>query len=84
MTIITGWILKIGLCVVGAAGVFVGTRYLHMPANNIIEEVVEAEIKQEVGLDINLTPGTPQYNTKQAEAQKILDAIDNATALVSK
>lgn len=52
--------LKFLMIAVAAGGVFLSKKYFHAKDDNVIEELVEMEIKEESGLDVDLSPETPE------------------------
>ena len=53
------WILKLLGLAVAAGGVFIAHKKYNAPADNIVEEFVEEEIKDQTGLTVDLSPDTP-------------------------
>ncbi len=56
MSPLLGWIFKLIGIAIGAGAVVVGTKVYKMKHDTVIEEFVEEEIKDQTGLDIDLTP----------------------------
>lgn len=46
--------------IAGCSGCAYFEKKIGLPEDNIIEESVESVIQQETGLDIDLTPGSPE------------------------
>lgn len=55
-----GLVLKFLLVAVAAGAVFVGKKYFGAKDDNIIEELVEMEIRKDVGIDVDLSPDSPE------------------------
>ena len=63
------WVKAVIVAVSTAVGV--GTVYLlKMPKDNPIEEVCETVIKAETGLDVDLSPGTPEVKSEDIALDK--------------
>jgi len=56
MTFVAGLLLKLSLLGIAVGGVLIGHKYLRMRHDNIIEEVVEQTLKDQTGMDIDLSP----------------------------
>jgi len=59
MNPVIGWVLKLVALGVAALGSFVAVKKYKVKPDNFVEEYVEKEIKDEVGLSIDLSPDTP-------------------------
>lgn len=60
MTFLATLLLKLGLLAVAVSGVFIGQKYLKTKDDNVYEELVEQAIKDQTGVEIDLTPLTPE------------------------
>ena len=65
-----GYILKITLLIAGVIGVFVGQKYFNMKDDNIVEQIVEEEIKEVTGISIDLSPEDPTILDTYRELKK--------------
>jgi hypothetical protein len=81
MTFIASLLLKLSLLGVAVGGVFAGRKYLQMKDDNIVEEVVEFAIKDQVGIDIDLTPSSLE---QEDESQMVKDIVDFASSELEK
>lgn len=82
MTFIGSLFLKLSLLGIAIGGVFVCKKCFKMKDDNIIEEVVEQVIKDQTGVDIDITPSTPEDHEQPVSpmqeevAQDISDLLD--------
>lgn len=67
MNIIIGWILKSLGLLVAAGAVMVGTKIYKMKHDSVIEEVIEEKIKDETGIEIDLTSDSPEDDDASKE-----------------
>lgn len=67
MDAVLSLILKLSLIIVAAGGVFLGKKYFKAKDDNIVEEMVEHEIKKQTGLDIDLSPESSENGTIPVE-----------------
>lgn len=58
MDFILSLFLKIGLLAIAVGGVFVSHKYLKTKDDDQVEEMVEQIIKDQTGIEIDLTPET--------------------------
>jgi hypothetical protein len=68
-----GLMLKFLLIAVAAGAVFVGKKYFGTKDDNVIEEMVEFEIRDKTGIDVDLTPDSPE----SGGVQKVSPTNDN-------
>ena len=58
------WIMRIAFVLIIGSVLLNGCSYLNRKAgikdDNVLEEVIEAQIEKELGMDIDLTPSTPE------------------------
>jgi len=75
-----GFILKIVFLGVAVGAVFVGKKVFHLKDDNLIEEVSEEILKEELNVDIDLTPETPEKDEPsllvKEISQTVVDNID--------
>lgn len=60
MNPIVGWVLKIGGLMIAALGSFIAVKKYKVKQDNFIEEIIEQKIEDETGLDIDLSPDSPE------------------------
>lgn len=60
MNVITSICLKIGLGIMAIGAVFIGRKVFHVKDDSAFEELVEYEIKEEVGIEVDLTSSSPE------------------------
>jgi len=58
------WLLKLIGIAIGAGAVVVGTKYYKMKHDSVIEEHIESEIKEQIGIDVDLTGESPEGPSK--------------------
>lgn len=60
MDAILSLILKLSLIIAAAGAVFMGKKYFNTKDDNLIEEMVEQELKRQTGFDVDLTPDSSE------------------------
>jgi uncharacterized protein YneF (UPF0154 family) len=65
MDAVLSLVLKFLLVAAAAGGVFVAKKYFYTKDENIVEEMIEFHIKDQVGIDVDLTPESPE-NAREA------------------
>ncbi len=60
MTFIGSIILKLSLLTIAVGGVFIGRKCFHVKDDSFVEEVVEEVVKYRTGVDIDLSPESPE------------------------
>lgn len=58
------WLFKVLGLFVTAGGVFIAHKKYKTKPDNIIEEIIEDKIKDETGLDIDITPESSESDEK--------------------
>lgn len=77
MDAIFSLVIKGILIVSAVAGVFFTQKYFKTKDDNLIEEIVEHEIKKETGFDIDLSPDSPDGSYLELLANKqMVESID--------
>lgn len=71
MNPIVGWVLKIVALGVAALGSFIAVKKYKVKPDNIVEEIIEKEIKDETGVDIDLSPDTPDSDEDAPSKTKL-------------
>lgn len=64
MNPIIGWALKIGGLIIAGLGAYIGVKKYKVKPDNFIEEYIEEKIKDETGLEIDLSPDTTDPDDK--------------------
>lgn len=59
MSPVISWLIKVGALLVAGLGSFIAVKRYKMKPDNVIEEIIEDHIEDETGLDIDLSPDTP-------------------------
>lgn len=77
MTFISGLILKVTIFIVAIGGLFILRRAKKIKDDSFMEEVVEQVIKDKAGIDIDLSPDSP-------EVQDPVKGIKEASDLLEK
>lgn len=58
------WIMRIAFALILGTAILNGCSYLNQKAgvkdDHVLEEIIEAQIEKELGIDIDLTPSTPE------------------------
>lgn len=67
MAPIVGWVLKILSLAVAAGGVFFVHKKYKTKPDHVIEEMIEEQIEQETGLDVDLSPDSPEEDKPSKE-----------------
>lgn len=65
MNLVVGWILKSLGLLIAAGAVVVGTKFYKIKHDSVIEEIVEQKIKEDTGIDIDLTPDSDEPSSKE-------------------
>lgn len=60
MDAVLSLVLKFLLVAVAAGGVFLGKKYFNTKDDNFVEEIIEDQIERQTGLDVDLSPETPE------------------------
>lgn len=88
MTFLGGLFLKLSLLGIAIGGVFVCKKCLRLKDDNIIEETIEQVIKDQTGVDIDLTPSTPEDHSQPVSpiqeevAKDISELLDSVKDVV--
>lgn len=83
MELILSWALKIGFLALAAGSVVAVKKCLKLKDDNAYEEVVEQVIKDQTGVDIDITPETPE-EPMNPKLKKSADVFSNTIDALSK
>lgn len=67
MSPVIGWLLKVGALIIAGLGSFIAVKKYKMKPDNVIEEIIEEQIEDETGLEVDLSPDTPDPDDKPSK-----------------